>query len=275
MRRITIMGVINVTPDSFSDGGLFLDPARAVEHAHALIADGAEWLDVGGESSRPGALSVSAAEERARILPVIRALSRAVRVPISIDTTKSEVASAALDEGASLVNDIEAGVHDPQMLPLVARRGAQYCAMHMQGRPRDMQIEPRYHNVLGEVAAFLDERREAAIHAGIEPSRILLDPGIGFGKTLEHNLALLRGLPHLLELGAPLLVGVSRKSFLAKLVESSGRVAPPAQDRAALTLAAELHAARQGAAVIRTHDVRALREAWLVESVLSAGTDEI
>jgi dihydropteroate synthase len=157
------------------------------------------------------------------------------------------------------------------MLPLVARRGAQYCAMHMQGRPRDMQIEPRYHNVLGEVAAFLDERREAAIHAGIEPSRILLDPGIGFGKTLEHNLALLRGLPHLLELGAPLLVGVSRKSFLAKLVESSGRVAPPAQDRAALTLAAELHAARQGAAVIRTHDVRALREAWLVESALSAG----
>ncbi|MFM7281956.1 MAG: dihydropteroate synthase [Planctomycetia bacterium] len=271
MRRITIMGVINVTPDSFSDGGLFLDPARAVEHAHALIADGAEWLDVGGESSRPGALSVSAAEERGRILPVIRALSRAVRVPISIDTTKSEVASAALDEGASLVNDIEAGVHDPQMLPLVARRGAQYCAMHMQGRPRDMQIEPRYHNVLGEVAAFLDERREAAIHAGIEPSRILLDPGIGFGKTLEHNLALLRGLPHLLELGAPLLVGVSRKSFLAKLVESSGRVAPPAQDRAALTLAAELHAARQGAAVIRTHDVRALREAWLVESALSAG----
>jgi dihydropteroate synthase len=271
MRRITIMGVINVTPDSFSDGGLFLDPARAVEHAHALIADGAEWLDVGGESSRPGALSVSAAEERARILPVIRALSRAVRVPISIDTTKSEVASAALDEGASLVNDIEAGVHDPQMLPLVARRGAQYCAMHMQGRPRDMQNDPRYHNVLGEVAAFLDERREAAIHAGIEPSRILLDPGIGFGKKLEHNLALLRGLPHLLELGAPLLVGVSRKSFLAKLVESSGRVAPPAQDRAALTLAAELHAARQGAAVIRTHDVRALREAWLVESALSAG----
>jgi|LakMenEpi03Aug12_release.lakeMendotaPanAssembly.Ray.scaffolds.fasta_scaffold04652_1 dihydropteroate synthase len=269
MRRITIMGVINVTPDSFSDGGLFLDPGRALEHARELVSEGAEWLDVGGESSRPGARSISETDELSRVIPVIRALARELCVPISIDTTKSRVAAAALDEGASLVNDIEAGLHDAAMLPLVARRGAQYCAMHMQGRPRDMQNDPRYHNVLGEVSAFLDERREAAIHAGIEPSRILLDPGIGFGKTLEHNLELLRGLPHLLELGAPLLVGVSRKSFLAKLVESSGRPSPPTRERGALSLAAELYAARQGAAVIRTHCVRELREAWLVESTLA------
>jgi len=269
MRRITIMGVINVTPDSFSDGGLFLDPARAVEHAHALIADGAEWLDVGGESSRPGALSVSAAEERARILPVIRALSRAVRVPISIDTTKSEVASAALDEGASLVNDIEAGVHDPQMLPLVARRGAQYCAMHMQGRPRDMQIEPRYHNVLGEVAAFLDERREAAIHAGIEPSRILLDPGIGFGKTLDHNLALLAALPTLRDrVGVPLLVGTSRKRFLAAVLERAGRSAPAPEGRDVLTLATIVWCALRGVGVVRVHDVEGAARAQRVVQMM-------
>lgn len=266
--RVAIMGVVNITPDSFSDGGRYFDTGRAREHAWQLVEAGADWIDVGGESSRPGAQGISAAAELERVLPLIRALARELPVPISIDTTKARVAQAALDEGARMVNDIEAGLHDPDMLPTVARHAAQYCAMHMQGRPRDMQDNPRYHNVLGEVSAFLAERREAALAAGIQAQQLWLDPGIGFGKTLTHNLELLRGLPQLLELGAPLLVGVSRKSFLARIASATGGTPPAPEQRGALSLAAELYAARQGASLLRTHDVRSLREALAVEAAL-------
>lgn len=266
--RVAIMGVVNITPDSFSDGGTYFDCGRAREHAWRLVEAGADWIDVGGESSRPGALSIPAEVELERVLPLIHALVRELPVPISIDTTKARVAQAALDAGARMVNDIEAGVHDCQMLPTVARYGAQYCAMHMQGRPRDMQVDPHYHNVLGEVSAFLAERREAALAAGIEAQHVWLDPGIGFGKTLTHNLELLRGLPQLLELGAPLLVGVSRKSFLARLAPTKDSSPPAPHERGALSLAAELYAARHGASLLRTHEVRALREGLAVEAAL-------
>jgi dihydropteroate synthase len=252
--RPRIMGVVNATPDSFSDGGRFLDPARAVEHGLALAAEGADLLDVGGESTRPGSLPVEVEVELARVVPVVERLARETRVPISVDTRKAAVARAALDAGAATVNDVSAG-SDPEMLPLVAARGAGWVAMHMRGTPETMQQDPRYGDVVAEVLAFLRARVRASLEAGIARERITVDPGIGFGKTVEHNLELLRRLGELRSLGLPVCLGVSRKSFLAKLADD------PSTDRRAATLAAVAYGVLRGAEVLRVHEVAPAREA--------------
>jgi dihydropteroate synthase len=261
------MGVVNVTPDSFSDGGQFLDPQRAIEHGLELESQGAHILDVGGESTRPGSDPVSVDEELRRTIPVVEGLAKRAKVPVSIDTTKSAVARAALDAGASIVNDVSAGRFDAEMLPLVAERGATFVAMHMQGTPRDMQADPRYEDVVSEVLEFLRERGAACLAAGIARERIWIDPGIGFGKTLEHNLEILRRLPELRSLGLPVLVGPSRKAFIA-------RIHPPAKDDAARrggTAAAVTLAVQGGAEILRVHDVAVMAEAAAVARAMGAG----
>lgn len=241
------MGVVNVTPDSFSDGGLFLDPARAIVHGEELVRDGAAILDVGGESTRPGAEEVSVEEELARVGPVVAGLAGSATV--SVDTSKLAVAEAALDAGASIVNDVTALRGDAEIGALCAERGAGLILMHMQGDPRTMQEDPRYGDVVDDVKAFLAERLEAAIGAGVGEERIWLDPGIGFGKDLEHNLELLRRLGELRQLGRPLVVGASRKAFI-------GRIDGSAVDaRLGGTIAASILAAAEGADVLRVHDV--------------------
>jgi len=263
------MGVVNVTPDSFSDGGAFLDPARAAEHGLALVAEGADLLDVGGESTRPGSSAVAEADELERVLPVIQRLARETRVPISIDTTKSSVAEAALASGASIVNDVSAGRFDPRILGVTARAGAGYVAMHMQGAPRDMQEEPRYENVVMEVHEFLRARCRAALDAGIARSRLWVDPGLGFGKTLDHNRRLLLDLHELRSLGLPVLVGPSRKSFIAAIEAEAGQPRSAPADRLGGTLAAVTVAVQRGAEILRVHDVRAARQAALVARALA------
>jgi dihydropteroate synthase len=255
-----VMGVVNVTPDSFSDGGRFDAPEAAVEHALSLAAAGAAVLDIGGESTRPGAEPVDAATEIDRVRPVIAALADTVDVPISIDTTKAAVAEAALGAGATIVNDVSAGTADPDMLGVVAASGAGYVAMHMQGEPRTMQADPRYDDVVREVAAFLVGRLGSARAAGIADDALMADPGIGFGKTLEHNLELLASLPELIAaVGVPVLVGTSRKAFLGRIVDEPD---PAARDDA--TLATVVWALERGAAMVRVHDVRAAVQAAAV-----------
>jgi dihydropteroate synthase len=258
------MGILNVTPDSFYDGGRHPDADAAFAYARRLISEGADVIDVGGESSRPGSAAISADEEMTRVIPVVTALRRESDVPISVDTTKSTVAAAALAAGADVVNDISAGRFDPAMLPLVAGRGATIVLMHMQGTPATMQTAPRYDDVVTEVAAFLRERIDAARAAGIAAERIWIDPGIGFGKTRAHNLALLANLDRLTGLGAPLLVGASRKRFL-----SADRPDTP-DDRLAASLAAATLAAGAGAAIVRVHDVAATRRALAVADAVAA-----
>lgn len=249
-----IWGILNVTPDSFSDGGRWIDPEAAVEQGLRLIQEGADVLDVGGESTRPGAATVPVEEESARVVPVVAALVKAgVRAPISVDTRKAPVARAALDAGAAIVNDVSGGTHDPGMLPLVAERGAGLVLMHMLGEPGTMQRSPTYQDVVADVAAYLVERRAAATRAGVLPERLWLDPGIGFGKTLEHNLALLSALERFTALG-PILLGASRKSFLGAL---TGRL--PA-DRVIGSLACVARATQAGVAAVRVHDVKETRE---------------
>jgi dihydropteroate synthase len=245
------MGVVNVTPDSFSDGGRFLDPAAALAQARRLIAEGADMLDVGGESTRPGADPVDEAEEIARILPVIEAIRGESPVPISVDTLKPAVARVAVAAGASIWNDVTA-LGAPESLEAAAGLGCQVVLMHMQGTPRTMQADPRYEDVVGEVEAFLLARAGAAIAAGVEREAIWLDPGIGFGKTLTHNLTLLANLDRLAGHGFPLLLGVSRKSFI-KILDPS---AVEASDRLGGSLAAALWGARAGVAAVRVHEVR-------------------
>lgn len=266
--------MLNVTPDSFSDGGRYLQRAQAVEHGLALAAAGADWIDVGGESTRPGAARVSAAQQRERVLPVIEALRARLDLPISIDTTLSAVAAAALDAGATVVNDVSAGREDLELMPLAAERGAGLVLMHMRGTPADMQRDPRYADVLAEVRCFLAERLGLALAAGVPRTRLWIDPGIGFGKTLAHNLALLRGLGALRELDVPLFVGVSRKSFLEAARASQGL--PPGADAERLggTLAALLHCARAGADVLRVHDVARAAEALAVLRALEGARGE-
>jgi len=261
------MGVVNVTPDSFYDGGLYFEPARAIEQALKLIADGADIIDVGGESSRPGAAPVSAKDEKKRILPVIEVVRERKDILISVDTTKAEVAEAAVAEGAHIINDISAGRFDPRMLPVAARSGAGLILMHMKGTPRTMQIAPHYDDVLGEVKAFLAERLEAAEACGVRRESVLLDPGIGFGKELEHNLVLLNNLEALAGLGRPLLVGISRKSFIGKLLKLE------APDRLEGTIAAAVVSVLHGASLLRVHDLRAVKRAVAVaEAIMSRGT---
>jgi dihydropteroate synthase len=250
-----IMGILNVTPDSFSDGGHYLDAAAAIEHGLAMAADGADIIDVGGESTRPGSEPVAAAEELARVVPVIEGLLAAgVAAAISIDTSKLEVAAAALDAGASFVNDVTA-LRAEGMAELVAARGVECCLVHMRGDPLTMQNDPRYGDVVEEVAAFLRERVAAAVAAGVAPGRILVDPGIGFGKTVEHNLELLDRLDELGGIGQGVLIGTSRKSFLAALGGERKR------DRLAGTIASNVIALLRGASVFRVHDVAAVRDA--------------
>jgi dihydropteroate synthase len=254
------MGVVNVTPDSFSDGGRYLDPAAAVAHARALVDEGADIVDVGAESSRPGARGVSADEELSRLVPVLEGLSD-LPVPVSVDTAKPEVMHAALRAGASMINDITA-LTAPGALDVVAPTGAAVSLMHMQGEPRTMQKEPGYRDVVAEVAAFLEERVAAAERAGIARERIVVDPGFGFGKTVAHNFELLRNLGRFTEIGLPVLAGWSRKSTLGTITGRS------ADDRLAGSLAAALLAVERGARIVRVHDVAATRDALAVLAAL-------
>ena len=256
-RRPLLMGVINVTPDSFSDGGDFLDPHAAVDQALSLVADGADILDIGGESTRPYAASVAADEELRRVLPVIESLRRQTTVPISIDTSKAAVAQAALAVGAEIINDVTGLAGDPAMILLAVRTGAGVCAMHMQGTPQTMQDDPRYDDVVEDIFRYLAARRDALLAAGIEQERICLDPGIGFGKTHQHNLALMAHCGRFHELGCPVLIGHSRKGFLAKILGDKDA------NRDAATAGAALAAAAQGIQIFRIHNVRLAREALL------------
>jgi dihydropteroate synthase len=261
--RGMIMGVLNVTPDSFSDGGQFLDANAAVAHGTAMAQAGADIIDVGGESTRPGAEPVSADEELQRIVPVIERLRAETQVLISIDTMKAAVASEALHAGAAIVNDVSGGRADAGMLPLVARRGAAVIIMHMQGEPRTMQEAPKYDDVVGEVGDFFRQQSARALDCGIDPLAMAFDPGIGFGKTHEHNLQLLRNLPALRLNQRPLVLGVSRKSFLSKL---TGTASPG--DRAAATVALTALLRARGADVLRVHDVKENVEALRVTEAM-------
>ncbi len=259
-QRTWLMGVVNVTPDSFSDGGHFFDPAAAIAHGVALARAGAHILDVGGESTRPGAIEVGKDEELRRVVGVIEGLSRQCpEVPLSIDTSKAAVAQAAMDAGASMINDVTGLRGDPEMAAVVAQTGAAICLMHMQGMPRTMQTDPRYGDVVAEVKAFLEEAAGRARAAGVKPERIVIDPGIGFGKTVDHNLTLLRRLTELRSLGYPVLVGPSRKAFLGLL---TGRAAPERAVATAATVA--IIAAAGSADIVRVHDVFEAKDAAAV-----------
>src|SRR5947209_17746262 len=260
-----VMGVVNVTPDSFSDGGLYFDAAAAVQHGHELWDEGAGLLDVGGESTRPGADPVGAEEEIERVVPVVERLAQAGRM-VSVDTRKAVVAEAALQAGARLVNDVSAFRHDPAIAALVASSGAHCCLMHMLGDdPRTMQADPHYDDVVDDVKAFLEERLEAAVAAGIPEERVSLDPGIGFGKTIDHNLELLRRLDELVAIGRPLVIGTSRKSFLGRI---TGR---ETNERLPGTIATNVLAYERGAQVFRVHDVAPVREALVVAAATFHG----
>jgi dihydropteroate synthase len=264
LNRPLVMGVVNVTPDSFSDGGLFLDPEKASAHAHALLEEGADLLDVGGESSRPGSEGVPAEEELRRVLPVLQRL-RDLPIPVAVDTVKPEVMRAAIGEGAAMINDINA-FRAPGALETVAASEVGVCLMHMLGGPRTMQANPHYGDVVAEVSAFLGERAAAVQAAGIARERIVVDPGFGFGKKVEHNLQLLRGLQVLGRLGYPVMAGLSRKSTLGAI---TGK---PVTDRVAASVAAALLAVQHGARIVRVHDVAATKDAL---AVLAAVQDSL
>lgn len=267
--RTRVMGVVNVTPDSFSDGGAHPDADSAVRHGLQLLNDGADLLDVGGESTRPGAERVSEAEERRRVLPVVEGLVAAGAV-VSIDTTRAAVAVAALDAGAQLVNDVSGGLADPDMLPAVVEAEVPYIAMHWRGHSADMQSRARYDDVVGEVCVELAARRDAALTAGMDPQRLMLDPGFGFAKSAAHGWALLRALPRLAELGQPLLIGVSRKGMLgALLADSDGTPRPPA-GRDAATAALTVLAAQAGAWAVRVHEARSNADAVRVVAAVES-----
>jgi len=253
--RTFLMGVLNVTPDSFSDGGNFYDPDRAVKHGCDLAQQGADILDIGGESTRPGSQPVSEEEEIARVGPVVRELKKILPdTLLSIDTSKASVAAMALEAGADIINDVTAGRGDPAMMATVASSAAGFALMHMQGTPRSMQADPSYSHVVRDVKEVLQERMNAAIRAGIQKDRLVLDPGIGFGKTLEHNLHLIAGLPQFHDLGVPLLLGVSRKRWIGDL---TGR---PVDQRCAGSLAGAAACLERGAHILRVHDVSETRD---------------
>ena len=264
-KRTHIMGVLNVTPDSFSDGGRFLDTEKAVERGLQMAAEGADIIDIGGESSRPGAAPVSALQEQRRVIPVIAALAGKLDIPISIDTYRPETARAALDAGAVIINDIS-GLRRKGMARLAAGRDVPVVIMHMKGTPRDMQKDPAYDDVLGEINRFLRARIDAAAAAGVDPEKMVVDPGIGFGKTVDHNLRIISRLGELAGLGRPILVGVSRKSFIGKILDAG------MDGRLEGGLAAATAAVLNGATIIRAHDVEAnVRAARLADAIAGAG----
>jgi dihydropteroate synthase len=266
LREPLIVGILNVTPDSFSDGGRYLSVAAAVERADQLQREGARLLDIGGESTRPGAVAVAADEEISRVVPIIEAVRRRVEIPISVDTRKAEVARAALEAGAQVVNDVS-GLRDPGMAAVVAEAGAGLVLMHMRGTPETMQVAPSYSDVVGEVVVELARSVELARAAGVATHRIAVDPGIGFGKTAEHNLLLIRRLDVLGGLGYPVMLGVSRKAFIGALVGG----APP-EERALGTAAACVVGLMNGARIFRVHDVRVAREALSVAEAIRAAS---
>ncbi len=247
--RTLVMGVLNVTPDSFSDGGLFYDHERAIEHGKRLARDGADIIDVGGESTRPGSDPVTLEEEIRRVIPVIEALAREVDVPISVDTCKAEVASRALDAGASMVNDVSALRFDPDMVRVVAERKVPVVLMHMKGTPKDMQLDPRYEDLISEIMEFLEERVRFAESNGVPPELIIVDPGIGFGKTVEHNLSIIKHLRRFKSLGKPVLLGTSRKSFIGKVLNVG------VEEREEGTAATVVAGILNGADIVRVHNV--------------------
>jgi len=257
-----VMGIVNITPDSFSDGGSFFDSSRAISHALKLVGEGAAILDIGGESTRPGAAEVSVQEELDRVIPVIEALAAEVAVPLSIDTSKPEVMTEALRKGAGLLNDVRA-LQEPGALEVAAESDVPVCLMHMQGEPRMMQDDPYYEDVIADIEAFFRQRIAACERAGIKRERILLDPGFGFGKTLEHNISLLAGLEKFQALGCPLLVGMSRKRMIGTLL---GDV--PTDQRVYGSVSAAVIAAMKGAAIIRVHDVRPTVEALKIVAAI-------
>jgi dihydropteroate synthase len=250
------MGIVNVTPDSFSDGGEYFDPGLAVARTLQLVADGADLLDIGGESTRPYATPVTTEEEMRRVLPVVREVCRQTQVPVSIDTSKAVVAQAALDAGAEIINDVTGLEGDPAMLSLALRSQAAVCVMHMQGTPETMQDQPHYDDVVAEIHQYLARRRDALLQRGLDPRRICLDPGIGFGKTHQHNLELLRCCERFLDLGCPLLFGHSRKGFIAHVLDDKRA------DRTPGTIGVALALASRGVHILRVHDVRPVRQAW-------------
>jgi dihydropteroate synthase len=252
--RPLVMGIINVTPDSFSDGGRYSNAQAAITHGLTLVAEGADILDIGGESTRPGATPVSLEQELVRVLPVIEALSRQIAIPISIDTYKPQVMRAAIAAGASIVNDVRA-LQEPGAIKVIADSDAGVCLMHAQGTPQNMQDDPHYDDVVLEVAAFLQARAQALLDAGVAADRICIDPGFGFGKRSCHNIALLKGLPTLCDLGYPVLVGLSRKSVLGQI--AGGGI----ENRLSASISAAMIAAMKGAAIIRVHDVKATKDA--------------
>lgn len=271
--RTRVMGVVNVTPDSFSDGGRHGDAAGAVRHGLRLLEDGADLLDVGGESTRPGAGRVAEPEELRRVVPVVEALAAAGAV-VSVDTMRGGCAAAALEAGAQLVNDVSGGLDDPEMLPMVAAAQVAYVAMHWRGRSRDMQSRARYADVVADVRAELLARRDAAVAAGIDPQRLLLDPGLGFAKDAGHNWALLASMSELVGLGQPLLVGASRKGFLGRLLASSTGADRPTDGRDAASAAVTVLAAQAGAWAVRVHDVRASADAVRVVAACRAAAPD-
>lgn len=265
-RRPLLMGILNVTPDSFSDGGRFLDPSAATAHAAQLAADGADIIDVGGESTRPGAAPVSLQEELERVLPVVEQITERLSVPVSIDTFKAAVARAAIAAGAEIINDVTALHGDEEMLDVLRESGAAICAMHMQGTPQTMQQNPNYEDVVADVLGFLRQTRGKLMGAGVPQSRICLDPGIGFGKTVEHNLALLSSAWRFHELGCPILIGHSRKRFIAKVIGDESA------DHTAASIGISCALAAQGIQILRVHDVRLFREALELFDVTSTPT---
>jgi dihydropteroate synthase len=254
-RRTHVMGILNVTPDSFSDGGRFLDPAVALDHAVAMAGEGADFIDIGAESTRPGARPVPAREQLARLTPVLRAVKKRVKLPVSVDTTSAKVAQAALREGADMVNDVSALSGDPRMPAVVARFGVPCILMHMKGRPRTMQRNPKYQDLMAEITGFLTTALARGEQAGIERTQMLVDPGIGFGKTITHNLEILRRLAELQTLGVPVVVGPSRKRFIGTVLDVS------ADERLEGTIAACVMAAANGANILRVHDVKPVARA--------------
>jgi dihydropteroate synthase len=268
--KFAVMGIVNVTPDSFSDGGRYLEPSAAVEQGLRLVAAGAALLDVGGESTRPGAVAVAAQEEIDRVVPVVEALAAEVEVAVSVDTTKAAVADAALRAGACVVNDVSAGRFDPDLLGVVTRHDAGFVAMHMRGEPRTMQDDPHYDDVVAEVGDHLHERVDAARAAGVRADAMLVDPGIGFGKTVAHNLSLLGAITELAErAGAPLLLGTSRKSFLGRILGGAS-----VDEREEATLATTVWAFVSGVRVVRVHDVEQSARAARLLDVLERATPE-